>query len=171
MGWIRCVRCEKLQHDFVTQTFVLIEPVQYVLQQVSCSYGTFPNAPKYYETHQNISLGSNGVDWSIRCEKSRCDFVARTFALVAPIHPVLHRVSCSYKMITNAPKHYYNAPKHEFRVPMQWIGCVRCKKSWCDNVARAFVLMTPVHPVLHRVSCCYETIPNAPKHYEKGTKT
>ena len=22
-----------------------------------------PNAPKWYETHQNISLGSNGVDW------------------------------------------------------------------------------------------------------------
>ena len=22
-----------------------------------------PNAPKQYETHQNVSLGSNGVDW------------------------------------------------------------------------------------------------------------
>ena len=63
MGWIWCVCCEKLQRDFVARTFVLIEPVQYALQQVSCSYGTFPNAPKYYETHQNISLGSNGVDW------------------------------------------------------------------------------------------------------------
>ena len=60
MVWIECVRCEKLQCDFVARTFVLIEPGQYVLQQVSCSYGTFLNAPKYYETHQNISLGSNG---------------------------------------------------------------------------------------------------------------
>ena len=34
MGWIRCVRCEKLQRDFLAQTFVLIEPVQYVLKQV-----------------------------------------------------------------------------------------------------------------------------------------
>ena len=42
----------------------------------------------------------------IRCEKSRRDFVARTFALIAPIHPVLHRVSCSYEMIPKAPKHY-----------------------------------------------------------------
>ena len=42
----------------------------------------------------------------VRCEKSRRDFVARTFALIAPVHPVLHRVSCSYEMIPNAPKHY-----------------------------------------------------------------
>ena len=63
MGWIRCVGCEKLQRDFVARTFALIEPVQYVLQQVSCSYGTIPNSPKYYKTDRNISLGSNGVDW------------------------------------------------------------------------------------------------------------
>ena len=53
----------KLQRDFVVRTYVLIVPVQYVLQQVSCRYETIPNAPKYYETDRNISLGSNGVDW------------------------------------------------------------------------------------------------------------
>ena len=42
----------------------------------------------------------------IRCEKSRRDFAARTFALIALVHPVLHPVSCSYETITNAPKHY-----------------------------------------------------------------
>ena len=57
MGWIRCFGCEKLQRDFVAQTFALIAPVQYVLQQVSCRYETIPNAPKYYETDRNISLG------------------------------------------------------------------------------------------------------------------
>ena len=57
MGWTKCFGCEKLQRDFVAQTFALIAPVQYVLQQVSCSYKTIPNAPKYYEMHQNISLG------------------------------------------------------------------------------------------------------------------
>jgi hypothetical protein len=46
----------------VARTFVLIAPVQYVLHQLSCTYETIPNAPKYYETHRNISLGSNGVD-------------------------------------------------------------------------------------------------------------
>jgi len=48
------------------------------LKQVSCSDETIPNAPKYYETDRNISLGSNGVDWVRCCEKSRRDFVART---------------------------------------------------------------------------------------------
>jgi len=62
MGWIKSVRCKKLQRDFVVRTFVLIAPVQYVLHQLSCTYETIPNAPKHYETHQNISLGSNGVD-------------------------------------------------------------------------------------------------------------
>ena len=100
MVWIECVRCEKLQRDFVARTFALIAPFQYVLEQVSCSYETIPNAPKYYETHRNISFGS------VRCEKIRRDFVARTFALLAPVHPVLHRVSNSYETIPNAPKHY-----------------------------------------------------------------
>ena len=65
-----------------------------------------PNAPKHYETQQNLNLGTNGMDWvrSLR-KKLQCDFVARTFALSAPIHPVLHQV-CSYEMIPNAPKHY-----------------------------------------------------------------
>ena len=61
-GWIACVRCEKIQRDLAAPTFALIAPVQYVLQQVSCSYEMIPNAPKYYETDRNISLGSNGVD-------------------------------------------------------------------------------------------------------------
>ena len=105
MGWIRCVRCVKLQCDIMARTFVLIALVQYILQQVSCSDETIPNAPKYYETDRNISLGSNGVDWVRCCEKSWRDFLARTFALIAQVRPVLHRVSCSYKTIPNAPKH------------------------------------------------------------------
>ena len=67
-------------------------------------------------------------------KKSQRDFVARTFALIAPIHPVLHRVSCSYEMITNAPKHYYNARKHEFRVQCSGLDAFVAKQpgvtSW-----------------------------------------
>ena len=33
----------------------------------------------------------------VRCDKSQRDFMARTFALIAPVHSVLHQVSCSYK--------------------------------------------------------------------------
>ena len=79
MGWIGSVRCEKIRRDFVGGTFALIEPVHPVLHRVSCSYETIPNAHKHYETHQNISLGSNGVDKVVCCENVRIDFVAQTF--------------------------------------------------------------------------------------------
>ena len=62
MGWIGCVHCEKFWCDFMARTSALIVPVQHVLHRVSCSNETLPNAPKYYETHQNMILGSNGVD-------------------------------------------------------------------------------------------------------------
>src|SRR6185437_11567456 len=42
----------------------------------------------------------------IHCQKFRCEFVARTFALIAPVQPISHRVSCSNETIQNAPKHY-----------------------------------------------------------------
>ena len=58
-----------------------------------------------------------------------------------------------------------NAPKHEFRVKWSDFGAFVSKKSRCDFVPRTFTLIAPVDPVLQRVSCSYETIPNAPKHY------
>ena len=62
MGWIGCVRCEKSRRDFVARTFALIAPVHLVLHRVSCTKKMIQNAPKHNETHQNMSLGSNGVD-------------------------------------------------------------------------------------------------------------
>ena len=108
--------------------------------------------------------GPMGLIGCVRCEKSRRDFVAWTFALTAPVHPVLHRVWCSYELIPDAPKHCATHKNMSF-YPMGQIGCVRCEKSQCDIMARTFVLIAPVHPVLHRVSCSNETIPNAPKRY------
>ena len=54
-----------------------------------------------------------------RCEKLQRDFVAWTFALIAPVQPVLHRVSCVTKrsqMHPNIMKH----TKYEFWI--QWGG-------------------------------------------------
>ena len=42
----------------------------------------------------------------VHCEKSQRDFVVRTFALIAPVHPVFYRVSCSDETIPNASKRY-----------------------------------------------------------------
>ena len=71
-------------------------------------------------------------------------------------------------LLRNDPKctqTLWNAPKHEFRVQWDGLSAFFVKKLQCDFVARTFALSAPVHPVLHQV-CSYETIPNAPKHYE-----
>jgi len=52
----------KIMHDFVAWTFTLIAPVWRVMHQVSCSSETVPHPPYRKETHQNMSLWSNGVD-------------------------------------------------------------------------------------------------------------
>jgi hypothetical protein len=49
--------------------------------------------------------------------------------------------------------------------PMGRIGCARCENCRRDFVARTFAFIAPVDPVLYRVSCSYETIPNVAKHY------
>ena len=73
MAWIRYLCCQKFWRDFVARTWV-----RPVLHRVSWSNEMSPNAPKHYQTHQNIAL----------------------------IAPVQSRVLCSNKMVPNAPKHY-----------------------------------------------------------------
>ena len=43
--------------------------------------------------------------------------MARTFELIAPLQPILHRDSCSNEMVPSAPKHY------EMPQNMEWICC------------------------------------------------
>ena len=90
----------------MAQTCALIAQIQPILHRVLCSIKTLPNAPKHYETLQNMSLGSNGVDQLCLLGKFRCDFVAKAFGLIAPVQPILHQGSCSNETIQNAPKHY-----------------------------------------------------------------
>src|SRR6185369_441093 len=106
MGWVVCIPCEKFQCHFMAQTCALIAPVQPILLRVSCSNETLPNATRQYKMLQNMSLGP--LQWieCVRCEKFRCDFMAHTCALIAPVQQVLHRVSCTNETLTNATKHY-----------------------------------------------------------------
>ena len=62
MGWIGCAHCEKLWCDFVAWTFALNAPVHPVLHRVYCRNKTIPSATETYETRQNLSLGSYGLD-------------------------------------------------------------------------------------------------------------
>ena len=88
------------------QTSTLIALVQPVLHRVSCSNETLPNAPKYYETHQNMCLGTIGMDQLRSLQKIPMRLRGTNFRLVAPVQPVLYRASCSNKTIETASKHY-----------------------------------------------------------------
>ena len=117
MGWIGCVHCEKFQNNFMAQTCALISPVQTVLHRVSCSNETFPNAPKHYETHQNMSLGSNGVDWVRSLRKIPMRLRGTNFCTSSA------RFAPSFVRQPNIPKCTQivrNAPKCQFWV--QWGG-------------------------------------------------
>jgi len=126
-----------------------------------------PNALKHYEMQQNMSLGSIGVDRVHSLRIIRYDFMAWTFAVIAPVQPILHRVSCSNGMVPNAPKHYKTQQNLSFwshgvdrlrslrQIPTQLRGmnfCINCT-SWDTTI-------------LHRVYYRNKTFSKAPKHYE-----
>ena len=88
----------------MARTFALIAPVCRVLLHVSCCSETVPNAPKWKETHQNMSLGSNGVDW----ERSLRKFLTRhrdtKFGFNCASLARFASSLCSSIMVPNAPK-------------------------------------------------------------------
>ena len=141
-GWIWCVRCEKFRSDFVTRTFA---PVWPVLPRVFFGNQMVPTTLKYYETHKNMSFGSNGVDRVRSLRK------ILTRLRVTNFSTSLTRFRLSVVTQLNGPKCTQivrNAQKHEFRVQWGQIGCVCCEKFRWDFMARSF---SPVWPVLHRV--------------------
>ena len=114
MGWIGCVRCEKFRHDFVARTFALLRPV---LHRVSCGNQTVPNAPKWYKTHQNVRLGSNGFDRVCSLRKIPIRLRGTNFCTSSA------RFAPSFVRQRNGPECTQierNAPKRQFRV--QWGG-------------------------------------------------
>ena len=163
MGRIGCTR-EKSRCDFVARTFALIAPVDPVLHRVSGSYETIPNAAKHYATHQNMSIGSNGVDSVCSLQKIPTWLRGTKFCINSPVHTVLYRVSCSYETIPNAPKHYATHQNMTLGSNgADWVRSLRKIAMWLH--VTNFCINCTGDPVLHRVSCSYETIPNAAKHY------
>ena len=120
MEWIGCVRCEKSRRDCMARACALIAPVHPVLHGVSCSYETIPNAPKHYATHQNMSLGFNGVYWV--CSLRKIPTWQRGTSLCINCTSS-HYFASSFMQLRKDPKctqTLYNATKHEFMV--QWSG-------------------------------------------------
>ena len=156
MGWIGCVRFEKFRCDFVARTFGLVRPV---LHRVSWVNQTVPNASKLYEMHQNMSLGSNGVQWVRSLRKipiqirgtNFCTSLAR-FAPSLVTQPKGHK--CTQIL--------WNAPKHLFRVQWGGSGAFVAKNSSTTSCMNICINCTSL-ALLHQVSCSSETVQNTPE--------
>ena len=105
MVWIGCIRCKKFRCESVARTLALIAPVQPILQQASCSNETIQNAPKHYEMHQNMSLGSNGVDQVCSLRKIPMSLCGTNFCINCTSSARFYGASCRNETIQNASKH------------------------------------------------------------------
>ena len=166
MGWIGSVHCEKFRSNLVARTCAIIAPVQPILHRVSCSNENLPNAPKYYEMHQNMSLGSNGVDRVRSLRKIPSRLRGTNLFINCPSSARFGQSFVQYRNNQKCIQTLQNAPIHEFRVQWGGLGAFCCEKLRCDFMAQTCALIAPLQSVLHRVSCCNEILPNAPKHYE-----
>ena len=180
--------CNALKHEFMVQwggssafvaknynvtlarTFALIAPIHPVLHRVSCSYETIPNAPKHYETHQNMSLGSNGMDRVHSLRKITTCLCGTNFCINCTSSP---HFAPSFMQQWNDPKcsqTLCNARKDEVRV--QWVDWVRSLQkipmwlrgmnfciNWTSSPRLASSLMQ-----LRNDPKCTQTLWNAPKH-------
>ena len=123
MGWIGCVRCEKFQRDFVARSFAL---VRHVFHRVLQGNQTVPNAPKWYEMHQNISLGSNGLDRVCSLRKIPTRLRGTNFCTSSA------RFAPSFVRQPNGPEctpMVRNTPKRQFRVQWSGLGAFIAKNS------------------------------------------
>ena len=88
----------------MARTFALIAPVWRVLLHVSCWSETVPNAPKWKETHQNMSWGSNGVDRECLLRKLLTRHHGTNFGINCASLTRFASSLCSSIMVPNAAK-------------------------------------------------------------------
>ena len=170
MEWVGCIRSEKFQNDFMAQFCALIAPVQLFCTE-------FRVVMKYCQMHPNTTrrtrtwvYGPMGWIGSVHCKKFQCDFMARTCALIAPVHTILHRVSCSYETITNAPKHYETYENMSLGSNgVDWVRSLRKIPTWlrgtnfCINCTSS-PRFAPSFMQLRNDPKCTQTLWKAPKH-------
>ena len=90
-----------------------LKDLVYAQKQINDSNQTIPNAPKWYEMQQNMSLGSNGVDrvrslWKIQTRLRGTNFWTSSERFALSFVGQLNGHKCTQTV--------WNAPKHEFRV-------------------------------------------------------
>jgi len=140
------------------------------LHQFSCTYETIPNAPKYYDTHRNNSLGSNGVDWVCSLQKIATWLRATNFCINCTSSVCF---ATSFKQLRNDPKctKYYETDRNiSLRSNgVDWVCSWRKIPTWlrrtnfCINCtsSRSFA---PSFMQLRNDPKCTQTLWNTPKH-------
>ena len=101
--------------------------VHSVLHRVSCSYKTILNASTHYETHQNMSLGSNGVD-RVRPLRKIPMWLRGTNFCINCINS--SRFAPSFMQLRpKCTQTLWNTPKNEFSVQWGRSGAFGANKS------------------------------------------
>ena len=165
MGWIRCFRWEKSRRDFVARPLALIILIHPILHRVSCVYEMIPNA-----THQNMSLGSNGVDWVRSLQKILTWLRATYFSINCTNSLCFGPSLMELRNDTKCTQTLNNAPKHEFRVQCGGLGAFVKKipmwlhgTNFCINCTSSHYF-APSFMELRNDPKCTQTLNNAPKH-------
>ena len=127
MGSIGCLNCENIRRHFVARTFALIAPVQPILHRVSCSNKMVPIAPKHYEMHQNMSLGSDGVDRVDLLQKTLMQLCGLNFCINFNSSVRFEPSIVKQRYVPKCSQTLRNKTKHGFMVQWEWIGCIRCE--------------------------------------------
>ena len=129
MGWIGFICCEKFRCDFMARTCALIAPVQPILHRVSCSNKMIPNPPRHYETHQNMSLGSNGVDRVDLLQKILTRLCGTNFCINCNSSACFEPSIIKQQNGPKCTQTLRNATKHEYWVEWGGSGAFVAKNS------------------------------------------
>ena len=105
-----------------------------------------------------------------RCEKFWSDFVAWTFALIALVQPILHRVSWSKEIISNLPRHYKMHQNMSFGLDgvdrvdlLQKVLTRLCGTNYCINCNSSACFEPSINKEQNGPKCT-QTLWNATKH-------
>ena len=138
VDWFRSLRKIMTRLRAWVALVALVKPV---LHRVYCRNKTIPNAPEHYETGQNLSLGSYGLDRVCSLRKILTQLRATNFCINCTNSA---HFAPSFMQSRNGPKCTHtlrNTTKHEFgvqwggsgafvaKIPMQLSGthfCINC---------------------------------------------
>ena len=133
-------------------------------------YEMIPNAPKHYETHQNKSLGSNGVDRERSSRKIATSLRGTNFCINCTSSVCFASSFMQLQMIPNAPKYCEkdrNISLESNRV--DWVCLLRKIPTWHHGTnfyinCTSSPCLAPSFMQLRNDPKCIQTFWNTPKH-------